>query len=236
MTTGEESSRSCHWRGRPFRRSPIGSRRRAGDPSTIEGSFSERAARTSSFAALRAAASERGPRQTRLSQIVPISKLPPGPVAIEFELEAAPVPTLPIVALPLLVAETVKKRYQDLGLPDSLWSYYDGLRPNDIQAPMAYKARPLNGIWATAPFLHNGSVRTMRELLLPADQREKSFRVGTRAFDPVDMGFKNEGASTLDTSLPGNSNAGHDGPKYGNAELAEDKERMDALLEYLKTL
>ena len=99
-----------------------------------------------------------------------------------------------------------------------------------------YKARPLNGIWATAPYLHNGSVRTMRQLLLPADQREKSFKVGTREFDPVDMGFKNEGASTLETSLTGNSNAGHEGQRYGNEELAKDKARMDALLEYLKTL
>ena len=99
-----------------------------------------------------------------------------------------------------------------------------------------YKARPLNGIWATAPYLHNGSVRSMRQLLLPASQRETSFKVGTREFDPVDMGFKNHGAFTLDTSLPGNSNAGHDGPIYGNAVLAEDKDRMDALLEYLKTL
>lgn len=99
-----------------------------------------------------------------------------------------------------------------------------------------YKARPLNGIWATAPYLHNGSVRTMRQLLLPADQRDPSFNVGTREFDPVDMGFRNNGAFTLDTSLPGNSNAGHDGPIYGNDALASDPARMDALLEYLKTL
>jgi hypothetical protein len=101
---------------------------------------------------------------------------------------------------------------------------------------LCYKARPLNGIWATAPYLHNGSVRTMRQLLLPADQRETSFNVGTREFDPIDMGFRNEGASTLETSLSGNSNAGHDGPIYGNEVLAKDKERMAALLEYLKTL
>ena len=76
----------------------------------------------------------------------------------------------------------------------------------------------------------------MRQLLLPADKREKTFNVGTREFDPVDMGFTNEGAFTLHTSLDGNSNAGHDGPIYGNDVLAKDKERMDALLEYLKSL
>ena len=101
---------------------------------------------------------------------------------------------------------------------------------------LCYKARPLNGIWATAPYLHNGSVRTLRQLLLPADMREKTFMVGTREFDPVDMGFKNEGAFTLDTNLPGNSNAGHDGPIYGNQALAQDENLMNDLLEYLKTL
>ncbi len=105
----------------------------------------------------------------------------------------------------------------------------DGILP-------CYKARPLNGIWATAPYLHNGSVRTMRQLLLPADKREQSFQTGSREYDPVNMGFVDAGASVLDTSMPGNSNAGHDGPIYGNQTLAEDKELMNALLEYLKTL
>ncbi|WP_377190480.1 di-heme-cytochrome C peroxidase [Ruegeria meonggei] len=99
-----------------------------------------------------------------------------------------------------------------------------------------YKARPLNGIWATAPFLHNGSVRTMRQLLLPTNQRETSFQIGAREFDPVDMGFVNEGDYTFDTSLSGNSNNGHDGPIYGNAELSKDPTMMNALLEYLKSL
>ncbi|MEM8951989.1 MAG: di-heme-cytochrome C peroxidase [Pseudomonadota bacterium] len=101
---------------------------------------------------------------------------------------------------------------------------------------LCYKARPLNGIWATAPYLHNGSVRTLRQLLLPAEQREKTFRVGSRSFDPEAIGFVDEGASVLDTSLPGNSNSGHDGPTYGNAVFAKDPERLEAILEYLKTL
>ena len=101
---------------------------------------------------------------------------------------------------------------------------------------LCYKARPLNGIWATAPYLHNGSVRTMRQLLLPAGERETSFKVGTREFDPDDMGFKNEGSFTLDTTLDGNSNKGHDGTTYGNKVLKNHPDRMNALLEYLKTL
>jgi processive rubber oxygenase RoxA-like protein len=99
-----------------------------------------------------------------------------------------------------------------------------------------YKARPLNGIWATAPYLHNGSVRTMRELLFSADEREETFKVGSREFDPDDIGFVNEGAFEFDTTLPGNSNAGHDGPVYGTDELARNPDKLEALLEYLKGL
>ncbi|MEP1209573.1 MAG: di-heme-cytochrome C peroxidase [Rhizobiaceae bacterium] len=99
-----------------------------------------------------------------------------------------------------------------------------------------YKARPLNGIWATAPYLHNGSVRTMRQLLLPASERQDSFMVGTREFDASAMGFRDDGDFTLDTSLPGNSKTGHDGPIYGNMRLKENPEELNALLEYLKTL
>ncbi|MEP3279870.1 MAG: di-heme-cytochrome C peroxidase [Stappiaceae bacterium] len=99
-----------------------------------------------------------------------------------------------------------------------------------------YKARPLNGIWATAPYLHNGSVRTMRQLLMPADEREETFFVGTREFDPDDIGFKNEGTFLFDTSVPGNLNTGHDGAEYGTDELKDDPAKMKALLEYLKQL
>jgi len=53
----------------------------------------------------------------------------------------------------------------------------------------SYKARPLDGIWATAPYLHNGSVRNLYQLLLPAAQRETSFEIGDNEFDPVDVGL-----------------------------------------------
>ena len=101
---------------------------------------------------------------------------------------------------------------------------------------LVYKARPLNGIWATAPYLHNGSVRTLRQLLLPSDTRQTTFRVGSREYDPKDVGFVDDGAYLFDTRLPGNSNRGHEGPEYGMAELEADPEVLEALLEYLKTL
>jgi hypothetical protein len=72
-------------------------------------------------------------------------------------------------------------------------------------------------------------------LLLPARDRLKKFYVGTREFDPVNVGFvtdRRDGAFELDTSPPGNSNAGHD--TYGNDKLTEEQRWQ--LVEYLKTL
>ncbi len=56
--------------------------------------------------------------------------------------------------------------------------------------PLKYKARELSGIWATAPYLHNGSVPSLYELLLPADQRSKRFYVGNAEFDPKHVGLR----------------------------------------------
>lgn len=96
---------------------------------------------------------------------------------------------------------------------------------------LAYKARPLNGIWATAPYLHNGSVPTLYDLLLPPDERPVRFGVGRWAFDPVKVGPVQEDAPfTVDTRIPGNSNAGH----LAGTELTE--EQRWALVEHLKTL
>lgn len=100
--------------------------------------------------------------------------------------------------------------------------------------PLSYKARPLNGIWATAPYLHNGSVPNLWQLLQPAAQRDKAFYVGSYEFDPRSVGFVNRpdsGQFKYDTALPGNANGGHE---YGTRELTE--EQKWELLEYLKTL
>jgi hypothetical protein len=77
-----------------------------------------------------------------------------------------------------------------------------------------YRARPLEGIWATAPFLHNGSVPNLYELLLPANQRSKTYYVKGRTFDPVKVGLVTDPADPaaflFDTTNTGNSNAGHE--------------------------
>ena len=93
-----------------------------------------------------------------------------------------------------------------------------------------YWAATLGGVWARSPYLHNGSVRTMQQLLAPPAQRAKTFHRGSRVFDEKEVGYTDDGAYVFDTAGSGNSNSGHD---YGT-KLAE-KEKRD-LIEYLKTL
>jgi len=136
-----------------------------------------------------------------------------------------------------------------------------------------YKARPLNGIWATAPYLHNGSIPNLYEMFLPScgqagtpDSacRSVTFTVGSREFDPENVGFVQRDAATFpglyvfDTRLAGNSNAGHEyavgktpvlkldekGQPVKDAKGAWIQEYLPpiteplrrALVEYLKTL
>ena len=99
--------------------------------------------------------------------------------------------------------------------------------------PRSYKGRPLDGVWATAPYLHNGSVPNLWELMKPPDRRVKVFYVGSRELDPVNVGLESSespGAFKYDTSLPGNSNAGH---TYGT-QLTE-AQKWD-LVEFMKSL
>jgi hypothetical protein len=103
--------------------------------------------------------------------------------------------------------------------------------------PNAYESRVLHGIWATAPYLHNGSVPNLYELLLSPDKRSPSFMVGSRKYDPEKVGYVttespyNDGTLVVGSGAqPGNSNAGHD---Y-SGDLNDDQRK--ALLEYLKQL
>lgn len=99
---------------------------------------------------------------------------------------------------------------------------------------LVYKARPLNGIWATAPYLHNGSVPTLWQMVQPSARRAQFF-VGSREFDPKEVGFRYDaGGSPYDTSKPGNLNIGHDSYLPKGAEMS-DADRW-ALVEYMKTL
>jgi mono/diheme cytochrome c family protein len=99
-----------------------------------------------------------------------------------------------------------------------------------------YQSPPLDGIWMRAPYLHNGSVPTLRDLLKPPDERPKVFYRGYDVYDPTDVGFITRGFDTKrygwkhDTAERGNGNQGH---SYGTTLATGDR---DALLEYLKTL
>ena len=99
-----------------------------------------------------------------------------------------------------------------------------------------YMAVPLGGLWTRAPYLHNGSVPTLRDLLEPPDKRPKVFYRGYDVFEPKDIGFVSRGTEAeragfrYDTTVTGNSNQGH---LWGTTLPADDKE---SLLEFLKTL
>ncbi len=131
--------------------------------------------------------------------------------------------------------------YNDLFIPPIERSTFDW--PREMvrwQTTRCYVARPLVSVWATAPYLHNGSVPTLYDLLLPAKDRPKLFPVGQREYDPVKLGHAVDLKAIppgqypllfeINTTMSGNSNAGHE---YGiNLSAAG---RYD-LLEYLKTL
>lgn len=148
-------------------------------------------------------------------------------------------------ALGQLVEKTVIQWYgsQTPPVPQVRREELDGWRPNGIRAEPAYKARPLNGVWATPPFLHNGSVPTLHALLSPLAERPARFNLGNREFNPVDVGYSTTpiaGDFTLDTTIRGNFNTGHvfdNGPR-GNGIIGRrlTPEERRALVEYLKTL
>jgi hypothetical protein len=113
----------------------------------------------------------------------------------------------------------------------------------ETQNPYGYVSPPLDGIWLRAPYLHNGTVPTLRDLLNPPNERPQTFHRGYDVFDPIKVGFKEppprptgpSGELTqtyflFDTREKGNGNQGH---TYGTQLSNEDKEK---LLEYLKTL
>ena len=122
---------------------------------------------------------------------------------------------------------------------DNYWEHPKDENGNPVHG---YVARPLAGIWATPPYLHNGSVPTLYDLLSPSKLpptvpkstkvkgdtyvRPECFRLGTMQFDPkyvgyetLDCEFQNRPDSlhsgfSFWTTRPGNSNAGHEFTNY----------------------
>ncbi len=99
-----------------------------------------------------------------------------------------------------------------------------------------YVAQFLDGLWLRAPYLHNGSVPTIRDLLSPPAQRTATFYRGYDVYDKNNIGFISQGEEAervgtfMDTRVQGNSNQGH---LFGTQLNEKDKE---SLIEYLKTL
>lgn len=111
----------------------------------------------------------------------------------------------------------------------------------DTKGRRIYRAKTLVGIWATAPFLHNGSVPTIYDLLRPAAERPVTFPVGQREYDPVKLGYQTDEARfawapnqtpfVFDTRIAGNWNTGHEWRFY--PELTDPM--RDEIIEFLKT-
>jgi hypothetical protein len=107
---------------------------------------------------------------------------------------------------------------------------YEPPKEFGVRSTGKYWAATLSGVWARSPYLHNGSVRTMQELLMPPGQRPKTFHRGSQEYDANQMGYTDAGVYVFDSDREGNSNSGHD---YGTKLSAEQKRE---LMEYLKTL
>ncbi|MEP7355552.1 MAG: di-heme-cytochrome C peroxidase [Acidobacteriota bacterium] len=136
--------------------------------------------------------------------------------------------------------------YAKVGFPIEKQIEWNGFRdPADetVQDPLVYKARPLNGIWAVGPYLHNGSVPNLYVLLSPKSERPVEFWTGSKQFDPVKVGRDTGELADgylFKTSQDGNANSGHefnDGPK-GNGIIGPKLSEADrwALVEYLKSI
>lgn len=145
--------------------------------------------------------------------------------------------------LQILLNRLVPKLYEDWGIKNGAVPSYDGLNvPFRIRNVRGYKSRPLHGVWATPPFLHNGSVPSIYHLLSPLRERPRKFGVGNRQYDPVKLGYVTDilpGSFVHDVTQKGNGNQGHlftDVDMPGRiGELLTERQRMD-IIEYLKIM
>ncbi|MCA9463950.1 MAG: hypothetical protein KC643_00645 [Nitrospira sp.] len=143
-----------------------------------------------------------------------------------------------------LTTKILERSYGELHLSENEKQAWNGFRPNQMKSPLAYVARPHSGVWALAPYLHNGSIPNLYQLLSTKEERDDRFYIGNREFDPIKVGFVTTRSSAddflFDTSIPGNSKAGHefrDGPRQNGVigpKLSEEEKWN--LIEFLKTL
>ena len=153
-------------------------------------------------------------------------------VPVSFNGQQMPLPQALALVLPRIEAAYYDDKDNNVTqVEKTAWNH--GRLPSEWRGLPVYSAKPMAGVWATPPYLHNGSVLTLYDLLLPAAQRPAKFFVGSRKYDPVHLGYVNEKDDQrvfeFDTTKSGNSNSGHE---YGT-KLSEE-ERMQ-LLEFLKS-
>ncbi|MGX4730545.1 hypothetical protein C4C32_20490 [Pseudomonas corrugata] len=170
----------------------------------------------------------------------------------KLDVQLHPAPTQPLdlsrvsvaKGLAYVTAFVENRAYRDAGVTPVERPAMDGFGlPIGVRELRAYKARPLAGVWATPPFLHNGSVPTIYQLLSPQDERATTFYKGSFEYDPRHLGYRTEAFTNgflFDTRITGNHNSGHEfrAGERGNGvigRLLQPQERW-ALLEYLKVL
>ena len=164
-------------------------------------------------------------------------------ITLPEALVEAEVRVVPCGAALKLLEKAIGKAYDQAGYSSAQRETLNGFRENQLRAEMAYRPRPLNGIWATPPFLHNSSVPTLYDLLSPVSERPDSFYLGSLDFDPDRIGFdhtERPGLFLMDTTVDGNRNTGHefaDGRRGGGiiGPFLTPDQRL-ALIEYIKTL
>ena len=160
-------------------------------------------------------------------------------------------PTYPNKVVPLADIGTDPKRFENIGAKfghayNASWFAREEPDGKPVTPTAGYQAPPLDGVWATAPYLHNGSVPTLDGVLDSAARPRvftRSFRTGEADYDRAKVGWTvtacpppGPGASgferrkVYDTTQPGRGNAGH---TYGDHLTAEERR---AVVEYLKTL
>ncbi|KJZ62136.1 di-heme-cytochrome C peroxidase [Pseudomonas fluorescens] len=169
---------------------------------------------------------------------------------LDVQLQPAPTESLDLSklssakGLAYVTAFVGNRAYREANIPTAERPDMDGFGlPIGVRELRAYKARPLAGIWATAPFLHNGSVPSIYQLLSPQDERVTTFYKGTFEYDPRHLGYRTEAFTNgflFDTRITGNHNSGHEfrAGKRGNGVIGRwlRPEERWALLEYLKVL
>lgn len=159
--------------------------------------------------------------------------------------------TYPNKIVPLDIIGTDPQRFTGFSIAsgeyyNKSWFAQEGKDGFSLRKPEGYQAPPLDGVWATAPYLHNGSVPTLHGVLNSRTRPTiftRSFKTEEASFDRVNNGWKvdelravpdglspRQRRQIYDTTQPGRGNQGH---TFGD-DLTDEQRR--AVIEYLKTL